>query len=101
MFYSVSNKSLSTSLGQEILDKKFHNTVNNKNIYNNTGRNFRELLEKKCQEYNLVFMPGKTMNGKILYKIGLHWCYIERDVVFKNSTGEPVSLMEIESLNYA
>merc|ERR1712157_215429 len=97
----IIQKSYHLNKQQEILDKKFHNTVNNKNIYNNTGRNFRDLLEKKCQEYNLVFMPGKTMNGKVLYKIGLHWCYIERDVVFKNSTGEPVSLMEIESLNYA
>merc|ERR1712150_258227 len=82
----------------ELLKAKSHQP---KNIYNSTKRNFRDLLERKCQELNMVFMPGKTNNGRILYKIGLHWCYLDRDVIHKNVNNEPISFHDIESLNSA
>lgn len=82
----------------QLLNRKLNQP---KNIYNNTKRDFRDLLERKCQDLNMVFMPGKSMNGRLLYKIGLHWCYLERDVIFKNSSNEPVSLYDLESLNKA
>ena len=46
-------------------------------------------------------MPGKTNNGRILYKVGLHWCYIDENVLYKNLGNEPVSLLEIEALGKA
>ena len=62
-------------------------------------QSLREFIEAKCLKENIVFLPGKNAHGRQMYKIGVHWCYIERNVLFKNSTNEPVSLHSLSSLS--
>jgi len=63
------------------------------------GASFRELVQTRCENMGIIFLPGRFMNGKQLIKIGLHWCYIENSVLYKNKTEDPISLNDLEKLN--
>ena len=57
---------------------------------------FKDLIEKKAEDNNLVFMPlpNKTWEAKQLYSFGKVQIYIDRGVVFVNENNQwiPVSL---------
>ncbi len=57
---------------------------------------FREVLEKKAAENQLLYMPvpNKTYEAKQVYKFGNVHIYIDRNVVFmmENFLWKPVSM---------
>ncbi|PVD28664.1 hypothetical protein C0Q70_11258 [Pomacea canaliculata] len=62
--------------------------------------NFKDLVEKKAEEENLLFMllPGKTHEGHQVYRFGKLQVYIDRNVVFMqeaNIRWIPVSLQNL------
>lgn len=53
-------------------------------------KSFTELLEYKCIEKGIIFVPipGKTREGRPLYRIGNMQCYIIRNVImYSNDNG--------------
>lgn len=61
---------------------------------------FRELVERKAEENNLVFLPvpGKTHEAKQVYRCGKVMVYFDRSVVFMmddNNMFIPVSLQKL------
>lgn len=65
----------------------------------NQQKSFTELLETKCLERGLSFVPmvGRTREGRPLYRIGsIVQCYVMRNVVmYSNDLGrtfQPISL---------
>ncbi|XP_036076418.1 tuftelin-interacting protein 11 [Rousettus aegyptiacus] len=61
--------------------------------------NFKDLIETKAEEHNIVFMPviGKRHEGKQLYTFGRIVIYIDRGVVFVQGekTWVPTSLQSL------
>ncbi|KAK6483625.1 tuftelin-interacting protein 11-like [Huso huso] len=61
--------------------------------------NFKDLIQAKAEEYNIVFMPvvGKRHEGKQLYTFGRIVIYIDRGVVFVQGekTWVPTSLQSL------
>ncbi|ELR60645.1 Tuftelin-interacting protein 11 [Bos mutus] len=61
--------------------------------------NFKDLIETKAEEHNIVFMPviGKRQAGKQLYTFGRIVIYIDRGVVFVQGekTWVPTSLQSL------
>ncbi|XP_046846613.1 tuftelin-interacting protein 11-like [Xenia sp. Carnegie-2017] len=65
--------------------------------------NFRDLLEKMSNEYDISFLPitGRRHEGKALYTFGKLTIFIERGVVFyqaPNGSFNPVSITTLVSL---
>ncbi|KAL5009755.1 hypothetical protein ScPMuIL_012060 [Solemya velum] len=60
---------------------------------------FRELVERKAAENNILFMPmpGKTYEAKQVYRFGKVMVYIDRNVVFvlDNNQWIPISLSNL------
>ena len=50
------------------------------------------------ENHGLEFYPGKRNLGRQLYKVGLHWCYIDRDVLFRSIDNKMISLNELSQL---
>ncbi|KAK7494860.1 hypothetical protein BaRGS_00013987 [Batillaria attramentaria] len=62
--------------------------------------NFKDLVEKKAEEANVLFMPvaGKTHEGHQVYRFGSVQVYIDRSVLFLQSQNDqwiPVSLQTL------
>ncbi|XP_049878892.1 septin-interacting protein 1 [Pectinophora gossypiella] len=52
-------------------------------------KSFSELLESKCVEKGITFVPipGKSREGRPLYKIGTMQCYVIRNVIMYSDDG--------------
>ncbi|XP_026314585.1 septin-interacting protein 1 [Hyposmocoma kahamanoa] len=67
-------------------------------------KSFSELLESKCIEKGITFVPipGKSREGRPLYKIGELQCYVIRNVImFSNDGGRtflPIGLEKLLSM---
>lgn len=67
-------------------------------------KSFSELLESKCIEKGITFVPipGKSREGRPLYKIGELQCYVIRNVImFSNDGGRtfvPIGLDKLLSM---
>ena len=74
-------------------------SVQDKEKYvHNHRQTFKELLQKRCEKANIEFFPGRKQNGRQLYKVGVQWCYIDQNVLFKNADNSMVSLNDIHKL---
>ena len=63
---------------------------------------FKELLERKAAEQNLVFVPvpNKTWEAKQVYKFGSAQIYLDRGVIFMYRDGlwQPTSVNSVIQL---
>ncbi|CAB4006237.1 Tuftelin-interacting 11 [Paramuricea clavata] len=69
----------------------------------NIPTNFRDLLEKMANEYDISFLPitGRRHEGKALYSYGKLTIFIERGVVFyqaPNGSFNPVSITNLVNM---
>ncbi|XP_069102141.1 tuftelin-interacting protein 11-like [Argopecten irradians] len=66
---------------------------------NSYPASFKELVEKKAEENNLLFMPipGRTQEAKQVYRYGKLIMYMDRSVIFiqENNQWIPVSLQTL------
>ncbi|KPI98721.1 Septin-interacting protein 1 [Papilio xuthus] len=70
-------------------DNKEGSKINEILAVTNPHKSFSELLETKCIEKGITFVPipGKTREGRPLYKIGRMQCYVIRNVIMFSEDG--------------
>ncbi|XP_045504055.1 septin-interacting protein 1 [Colias croceus] len=67
----------------------------------NTLKSFSELLESRCMEKGITFvpMPGKTREGRPIYKIGDMQCYVIRTIImYSDDNGRNFAPVSMEKL---
>ncbi|XP_013139636.1 PREDICTED: septin-interacting protein 1 [Papilio polytes] len=70
-------------------DNKEGSKINEILAVTNPHKSFSELLETRCIEKGITFVPipGKTREGRPLYKIGMLQCYVIRNVIMYSEDG--------------
>lgn len=84
---------------EALQERRDAESVAHRGISTGVPMNFKDLIQTKAEENNIVFMPlvGKRYEGKQLYTFGRIVIYVDRGVVFVQGekTWVPTSLQSL------